>query len=653
MIIRCNNCFQEYEENDAQMCPECGYVQGSSAKEAFHLDPGTELLDRYIVGEVLGFGGFGITYRSWDKKLSRLVAIKEYYPSGIVNRSPGTKDVIIYAQKRKKEYEYGKERFLDEARNMAKFNSEPNIINVFEYFEENNTAYIVMEFLNGISLSAYLRTNQDKMDVDTGIEIAEAVGNALHTIHGKGIIHRDVSPDNIFLCLGGGIKLIDFGAARFSQDESRLMTIILKPGFAPPEQYDKVNKQGAWTDVYALGATLYYIITGVKPEESTNRKINDTMPSPRELNDEITENLSNAIMKAMAVDFHMRYQNVEEFLNAIHSNRRIKTIKEEKRARNRKRILSICGAAVVIIGGITASIFGWENEKENETLPDCTLKIWYCKSGDQELDDAKKNAYENVISDFQSSFPNVQIELEGFEKNEYKEKFLYSDEKATLFEYVDGITGQGTLDLKEVYDSKPAKNCSILKEADKFFGNTYYLPMGYNISVVYVNTVMNDITVNAISSMDEIGVQNNGIVTDNEHFKEMFPAASDCYSDRALEQFVSGDAECYVSMTDKYYDVAEKMPAQYRVVRCDTDPVYCKYENVLAGNDIGKDENKTSIRFLEFMLNNNAQDTLHIQNQNRSLPVNDAVLEEYAVIYGDFEEVLTNKENYVFEEGIT
>ena len=211
----------------------------------------------------------------------------------------------------------------------------------------------------------------------------------------------------------------------------------------------------------------------------------------------------------------------------------------------------------------------------------------------------------------------------------------------------------GTLDLKEVYDSKPAKNCSILKEADKFFGNTYYLPMGYNISVVYVNTVMNDITVNAISSMDEIGVQNNGIVTDNEHFKEMFPAASDCYSDRALEQFVSGDAECYVSMTDKYYDVAEKMPAQYRVVRCDTDPVYCKYENVLAGNDIGKDENKTSIRFLEFMLNNNAQDTLHIQNQNRSLPVNDAVLEEYAVIYGDFEEILTNKENYVFEAGIT
>lgn len=209
-MIRCINCFEQIND-DNNACPHCGYVKGTPPKELYHLFPGTELENRYVIGEVLGFGGFGITYKAWDKKLDFVVAVKEFYPSGIVNRTPGTKDIIIYAKKREKEFYYGKDRFLEEARNMAKFSSEPNIVNVSAFFEENNTAYIVMEFLDGISLSQYLHESEGIIDVASGIQITEAIANALVKIHEKGIIHRDVSPDNIFLCVNGRIKLIDFG----------------------------------------------------------------------------------------------------------------------------------------------------------------------------------------------------------------------------------------------------------------------------------------------------------------------------------------------------------------------------------------------------------------------------------------------------------
>lgn len=646
-MTRCNNCFFEYDNKDNK-CPECGYVSGDAAKEPFHLYPGTELAERYIIGEAVGFGGFGITYKAWDKKLSHLVAVKEYYPGGVVNRTPGTQEVIIYAQKRKKEYDFGKERFLEEARNMAKFNSESNIVNVFEYFEANNTAYIVMEFLNGISLSAYLHTNEEKIDIDTGIEIAENIGNALIRIHEKGIIHRDVSPDNIFLCLGGGMKLIDFGAARFSQEENKLMTIVLKPGFAPPEQYEKVNHQGPWTDVYALGATLYYAITGVKPDESTNRKINDTLLYPHEVNTSVPENLSNAIMKAMAVEVHMRYQNVEEFLNAIHSSKKVLSVKEEKKIKKRRRIIGISGAGVILAAGIVLGVTGWETEKDNETLPDCTMTMWYCKSGDEKSDEAERNAYESIISDFRTSFPNVEITLEGFSESEYKEKLLYSEEPPCIFEYEEGITEQGSLDLSEIYKSDNFENCTVLKNAENYFGGKHCLPMGFVSSVVYENTALSDTDVKKIKTTDEL--KSNDVITDNPGYSEMFEDTSVKYSDNAFAEFSSEKAAFLISTTDKYNAVAKKLPAQYKLIACDTDNVYCRYSHVWTANDLSDAQNKASARFLEYMLNNNSQDALHVQNVSDSLPVNDSIIGVYSKVYDDFEGFFDNIANYSFGE---
>ena len=310
MLIRCKSCFQEYDESFG-MCPNCGYVEGEPPAEVFCLAPGTVISDRYIIGGMLGLGGFGITYKAWDKKLDTMLAIKEYYPSGLVNRQPGGTEIMLVATKREREFVYGKTRFLEEARNMAKFSTHKNIVNVFDFFEANNTAYIVMEFLDGKTLSQAIQQQNVPLPYDYCVTVAVQVCTALKAIHKENILHRDVSPDNIMICNDGNVKLFDFGAARFSAGVENRVTVVVKPGFAPPEQYDKVNRQDPRTDIYALGATLYYAMTGIKPEESTNRKIEDTLLPPATVDGNIPENISNAVMRAMAVEQQYRFASVD------------------------------------------------------------------------------------------------------------------------------------------------------------------------------------------------------------------------------------------------------------------------------------------------------------------------------------------------------
>lgn len=646
---RCVNCFEMFEGGEA--CPHCGYKEGTPPKELYHLFPGTLLSNRYIIGEVLGFGGFGITYKAWDNKLETIVAVKEFYPSGIVNRTPGTKEVILYAKKRKNEFYSGKDRFLDEAKNMAKFNSEPNIVNVYEYFEENNTAYIVMEYLDGISLSQHLDFCEGILDIESGIQVTEAIANALSKIHSKGIVHRDVSPDNIFLCGDGSIKLIDFGAARFSSDENKLMSIILKPGFAPPEQYEQINKQGSWTDVYALGATLYYIITGVKPEESTNRKINDTLPYPHEVNPEIPEYLSNTIMKAMAIDVHMRFQNIQEFMEGLNQEKKVLPVAVEKKRKKNRRIIGISAAVAVIAIGVTVTAFNWNKEKEAETLPDTSIKIWYCKSGDPELDDAEAASYQAIIDDFNSSFPNVTITIEGFDEEEYKKKLQSDEEQPNLYEYMDQVSTAKHLSLKDIYKSDTIRQCEVLNNAEKYFGNTDYLPLGFNAPVVFENKLLSDFSGDGISSFSDFAVVSSEVtncVIDYDGFAKMY-GDSDYYSINASEEFIIENAGFYGTLTNNYKDVAAGLPAQYRVLYCDVDEVYCTYDNIWTANDLDKEQNKAALRFLEFMLNNNAQDVMHIRNRSKTLPVNDAVIDVFESVNGEFKGFFSNKNKYVFK----
>lgn len=282
------------------------------------LKPGVILKERYKIEEVIGAGGFGITYRAWDPLLQSYVAIKEYYPSGIATRSADSSKVCVPVGQEQREYHRGRIRFLKEAQDVARFQSESNIVSIYDYLEENDTAYMVMEYLHGCTLKQYIREHGGRLDTDHILHICLSVLDALAVVHKAGMIHRDISPENIFICEDLTVKLIDFGAAKqVYLDGEQTMSVVLKPGYAPPEQYAKKDKQGPWTDIYALGATLYFAATGEKPEESFGRVLEDTIKPVCEVNPEIPRAMSQVIMRAMSVKIEDRYQMVEAMREAL------------------------------------------------------------------------------------------------------------------------------------------------------------------------------------------------------------------------------------------------------------------------------------------------------------------------------------------------
>lgn len=282
------------------------------------LKPGVILKERYKIEEVIGAGGFGITYRAWDPLLQSYVAIKEYYPSGIATRSADSSKVCVPVGQEQREYHRGRIRFLKEAQDVARFQSESNIVSIYDYLEENDTAYMVMEYLHGCTLKQYIREHGGRLDTDHILHICLSVLDALAVVHKAGMIHRDISPENIFICEDLTVKLIDFGAAKqVYLDGEQTMSVVLKPGYAPPEQYAKKDKQGPWTDIYALGATLYFAATGEKPEESFGRVLEDTIKPVCEVNPEIPRAMSQVIMRAMSVKIEDRYQTVEAMREAL------------------------------------------------------------------------------------------------------------------------------------------------------------------------------------------------------------------------------------------------------------------------------------------------------------------------------------------------
>ena len=279
----------------------------------------TRLIGRYTIEGVLGQGGFGITYLGIDELHEKKVAIKEFFPQGIVTRNIEYQDTVTVTFVGEKDnYEKGKERFLKEARTMAKFSKDEGIVKALDFFEINNTAYIVMEYLEGITLKQYLRENQRIAPEDL-IELLVPLIESLDEIHSQGMIHRDISPDNIMVLPDGRIKLMDFGAARdYTEFGEKSLSIVLKPGYAPPEQYQTHGVQGPWTDIYALCATMYKCITGENPPDAIERVMDDSLKKISEFGIVIPPQEEAAIIKGMSVSAKDRYQDIKDFCEDLY-----------------------------------------------------------------------------------------------------------------------------------------------------------------------------------------------------------------------------------------------------------------------------------------------------------------------------------------------
>ena len=353
-IRRCMGCMSTYEAID-EMCPFCGYIEGTPAKEAYHIKPGSLLHDRYTVGRAIGFGGFGITYIAWDNKLMQKVAIKEYMPSEYATRVPGNLTVTIYDGERYTEFMTGLQKFLDEAQRLAKFQNVPGIVRILDCFSENLTAYIVMEYLDGMTLKQYLAEHGGKLPYEEAVEFILPVLAALQAVHKEGIIHRDISPDNIFITEDGEVKLLDFGAARYaSTGYSKSLSVILKPGYAPAEQYLSHGEQGPWSDVYATAATLYRMITGVVPEEALERKEKDTLKPPAALGAKLPKNAEKAILNALNVRVENRTASAEEFEAQLLSTANVIRVTEKGEKRFNAKMPLWMRASLIAAAGLAA-----------------------------------------------------------------------------------------------------------------------------------------------------------------------------------------------------------------------------------------------------------------------------------------------------------
>jgi serine/threonine protein kinase len=315
-------CFGCMEIKGSQKtCANCGYQEDSGPESSHHLSPGTILANKYLVGKVLGQGGFGITYVAYDLILELKLAVKEFFPMGLVARARGSSEVDTYAGEQKEQYAFGLDRFLYEAKTLARFSEHPNIVTVRDFFPANGTAYMVMNYIEGKTLEEYLKSAGGKIPFPKMIEIMMPVMDALREVHQAGIMHRDISPDNIFIRNDGRVSLIDFGSARQELlNKSRSISVILKVGYSPEEQYRSKGEQGPWTDIYSVAATIYRGITGEVPPESMDRLAEDTLIAPSQLGIEIGIEQEQALLKAFAVRAKERYQTVLDLQTAFLKN---------------------------------------------------------------------------------------------------------------------------------------------------------------------------------------------------------------------------------------------------------------------------------------------------------------------------------------------
>ncbi len=312
----CYGCFSE--RSNTKNCLFCDYIYETGPESLLHLTPGTVLLNKYLIGKVLGQGGFGITYLAFDINLNLKLAIKEYLPQYWATRTSGLSKVVMLTSSTSDLYKYGLTKYMEEARTLARFLEHPNIVSIRDYFEDNNTAYIVMSYHEGLTLQKYLTVKDEPLSLHQSLTIFLPVLDALKEIHTAGILHRDISPDNLIINKSGQVILIDFGAARQAVSGHRQeLSVLLKAGYSPEEQFRKKGEQGPWSDIYALAATIYRTITGQIPPESLDRLLEDNITPPSKMGVDVNYEQEKVLLKALAVRATDRYRTVDEFQKAL------------------------------------------------------------------------------------------------------------------------------------------------------------------------------------------------------------------------------------------------------------------------------------------------------------------------------------------------
>lgn len=483
----CFRCFKV--KGDYEVCPHCGYIEDTKAKEVYQLAPGTMLRERYIIGAGIGFGGFGITYKAYDTVLSIVVAVKEFYPAGLVNRGEGEVKVGIFSGDKEQEFRRQLARFLEEAKNLASFSKEKDIINVYDYFEENQTAYIIMEYVDAPLLKTRLR-EEGRMSAETAEGYMVAILNALSKIHAHGIIHKDISPDNIFLTGEKEVKIFDFGAAKFEGTQTeRTEVVVVKAGYTPPEQYRSKNEQGFFMDVYAAGAVFYEMLTGEKPMDAPDRAVEDELTKPSEYQIQISEYTERVILKALALRPEQRFQTAEEFRDAIVRQKRVELPQEElEKNRRRKKILTVSSTVTIVVMGIllllSQTVFSGRGKLNVADIKETQLEVWLCAVDESAGQEMKQVFLESV----EKECPQLKVSVRVMPQEEYQEEIQQAAAQGKLPEVfcTDGIAAEEYCEELSVL-MRTIRRSSYLYLDELAGGTLFELPTAVQVGVVYAD----------------------------------------------------------------------------------------------------------------------------------------------------------------------
>ncbi len=499
----CMNCFSV--KGQYEVCPYCGYVEGTPPVQPHCLTPGTILGDHFIVGTVIGFGGFGITYKCYDTTLGIIVAAKEFYPMGLVNRSPGETKVGLLSGERREQYNTQLKRFFMEAQSVAQFGKAKDIVNIYDYFEENKTAYIIMEYIDGILLKDYLE-KQGAMSAEVALGVIMPIIEGVKKIHSKGIIHRDISPDNIFITDENSIKIFDFGAAQLNNSKEGIAgEKVIKIGYSAPEQYRDKSRQGFYTDIYSVGAIFYQMLTGRKPIESTERERKDKLKSPLELGVKVNSNVDRAVMEAMAVQPELRYQGIQQFEEALRNKRTAEYPKDKIKKRKRKRNWIIASAAALVLAVGVAIAFvktGTQNPilESNLSAAVDTLVVWV-ENEDQEKqlkytfnngfhqgELSSDNEKQQKFWDENQKVTNIDVEVCPDMEEQLKETPKEQWPDMYITDHVSEEQKTDLISLEDVYQSLDEKEYVYLDEKTytQHFPAYKELPTGLDTLLLYV-----------------------------------------------------------------------------------------------------------------------------------------------------------------------
>lgn len=629
----CLRCFKDRGVYD--VCPHCGYVAGTAAEQSYYLQPGMILSGRYIIGMVVGFGGFGITYKAYDAKLDMVVAIKEFYPGGMVNRERGGTHVEIFTRSQEDAYQHMLERFLEEAKNMALFSKEQDIVTVYDYFEENHTAYIVMEYIEGMLLKDYLK-EYGCFSAEDAVPLFLDILGAIGKLHANGIIHKDISPDNIFILEQNKIKLFDFGAANFQgENDEEFHAVVIKAGYAPPEQYRKDTIPKPTLDIYAAGALLYHMVTGICPLEATDRNMKDELVLPTETGVAVPENLERAILKAMALDPEQRFQSVQEFYDTIAESRTVKLPEAKKEKGHyaviQRVMLGILSAAAVAAG---AFIIHYKLDFKNYVPDENTnLNVWLVEDSVQDSG-KREETVNNLRSGFEERYPEAEVNISLIPEEEYASRLEAATEDEMPDVYCADYLSEDR--MSECADlSKVVKNLgSVMYLFEDAYKEKYpakkQIPLGFEMAVYYKNISKEQLPDGADRmDLDEIRrLTNAGECQWLDSEKKNKNAYKNMLKEKSALNGVVGDLSYWMEVQNA--TVSSKKAKELQIVPVvDKDKLLCSFSNSYAvKRNEDKNQEKTAMLFLYYLLGNTAQRELGLK-QNAMIPVNAKAYREY------------------------